>query len=66
MTYLPSCGGQFCPQHRYAETHFKGRNLYIETIERNIRFAIEVGKQGDLSLLRRLPPPPGSTDTDPA
>lgn len=50
--------------YHFAETHFKGRNLYIETIERNIRFAIEVGKQGDLSLLRRLPPGLGAKDPD--
>ncbi len=50
--------------YRFAETHFNGRNLYIETIESNIRFAIEVAKQRDLSLLRRLPPP-GAPDTDP-
>jgi hypothetical protein len=52
--------------YRYAETHFKGRNLYMETIERNIWFAIEVGKRRDLSLLRRLPPPSRAADTDPA
>jgi len=52
--------------YRYAETHFKGHNLYMETIERNIRFAIEVGKRRDLSLLRRLPPPSRAADTDPA
>jgi hypothetical protein len=50
--------------YRFAETHFKGRNLYIETIERNIRFATEVGKLGDLSLLRRLPPALGAKDPD--
>jgi hypothetical protein len=50
--------------YRFAETHFKGRNLYIESIETNIRFATEVGKLGDISLLRRMPPPPGAKDPD--
>jgi len=49
--------------YHFAETHFKGRNLYIDTIERNIQFAIEVAKRRDLSLLRRLPPPVGADDT---
>jgi hypothetical protein len=44
--------------YRYAETHFGGRNLYLETIDKNIRFATEVAKQRDLSLLRRSPPSP--------
>ncbi|MGH7948128.1 MAG: hypothetical protein ACREQF_02760 [Candidatus Binataceae bacterium] len=42
--------------YRYAETHFGGRNLYIETIDRNIQFATEIAKQRNLSLLRRMPP----------
>ena len=51
--------------YRFAETHFKGRNLYIEAMEGNVRFAIEVGKLGDLSLLRRLPPPLAEDEPDP-
>ena len=50
--------------YHFAETHFKGRNLYIEAMEGNVRFAIEVGKLGDLSLLRRLSPPVAEDDTD--
>lgn len=42
--------------YRYAETHFGGPNLYLEAIERNIKFATEVSRQRDLSLLRRSPP----------
>ncbi|HWH49150.1 MAG TPA: HD domain-containing protein [Burkholderiales bacterium] len=42
--------------YRYAETHFGGRNFYIETIYNSIPFAIKVSKERDLSLLRRLPP----------
>jgi len=44
--------------YRYAETHFGGRNFYIEAIDRNIQFANEVATKRDLSLLRRLPPSP--------
>lgn len=49
---------QLAGAYRYAETHFGGRNLYIETIDKNIRFAAEVARQRDLSLLRRSPPRP--------
>lgn len=42
--------------YRYAETHFGGRNYYIETIYNSIPFATKVSKQRDLSLLRRSPP----------
>jgi hypothetical protein len=44
--------------YRYAETHFGGRNYYIETIYNSIPFATKVSKERDLSLLRRLPPTP--------
>jgi hypothetical protein len=47
---------QLAGAYRYAETHFGGRNLYIETIDKNILFAAEVARQRDLSLLRRSPP----------
>ncbi len=40
----------------YAENHFGGRNLYLEEIGKNIRYATEIAKQHDLSLLRRHPP----------
>lgn len=50
--------------YRFAETHFKGRNFYIETIERNMQFATEIVKLRDLSLLRRLPPSLDAADTD--
>jgi len=46
--------------YRFAEVHFGGQNLYIETIEKNIEFAVEVGRQRILSLLRREPPGHGS------
>jgi hypothetical protein len=63
-TAMDRLNNQLGGVYRFAETHFKGRNPYIETIERNIRFATEVRKLRDLSLLRRLPPPSGAADTD--
>jgi len=64
-TAMDRLNNQLGGVYRFAATHFKGRNLYIETIEKNVRFATEVGKLGDLSLLRRMPPPLGADDTDP-
>ena len=63
-TAMDRLNNQLGGAYRFAETHFNGRNLYIETIERNIRFATEVGKQRDLSLLRRVPPSPGAAEID--
>ncbi|MFZ5503217.1 MAG: hypothetical protein ACOY3V_06810 [Pseudomonadota bacterium] len=49
--------------HRYAESQFNGQNLYLEAVERNIKFAEYVAKNdGDIGLLQRTPPQtPGST-----
>jgi hypothetical protein len=44
--------------YRYAETHFGGRNYYIETIYNSIPFAIKVAKARNLTMLRRAPPRP--------
>jgi hypothetical protein len=55
-TAMDRLNNQLGGVYRFAETHFKGRNLYIEAIEKNIWFATEVGKLQDLSLLRRTPP----------
>ena len=44
--------------YRYAETHFGGRNFYIETIYNSIPFATKVAKERNLTLLRRSPPRP--------
>lgn len=43
--------------YRLAEAHFGGQNLYIEELEKNIRYARAVQRQHDLSMLRRAPPP---------
>lgn len=54
--------------HRYAEKHFGGQNLYLEGLEKNIRFAEYVAAHNaDISLLKRIPPDsPGSEQTTPA
>ncbi len=40
----------------YAEHHFGGQNLYLESLEKNIRFAHTLREQGDTSVLKRKPP----------
>jgi len=42
--------------YRYAETHFRGQNLYLEEVQKNIRFAQALASAPDMSALRRLPP----------
>ena len=64
ITAMDRLNNQLGGVYRFAETHFKGRNLYIDTIEANIQFAVKVGKLGDLSLLRRSPPPLGTVESD--
>lgn len=48
--------------YRYAEHHFGGANPYLETIERNIRFAeYIIEHDADIGMLQRTPPQtPGS------
>ena len=43
----------------YADKHFGGQNLYLEEIDKNVHYAVEVAEQHDLSLLRRTLPQPG-------
>jgi hypothetical protein len=38
----------------YAERHFGGQNLYIEAVEKNIRFAQTIADEG--AVLKRVPP----------
>lgn len=42
--------------YRYAEPHFRGQNLYLDELHKNIRFARELSSAPDMSALRRLPP----------
>lgn len=40
----------------FAEAHFGGQNLYIEGVEKNMRFAALVRDEQDFDLLKRTPP----------
>lgn len=40
----------------YAEAHFRGQNLYLDELNKNIDFAKELANEPDLSALRRTPP----------
>jgi hypothetical protein len=42
--------------YRYVQRHFGGQNLYLEEMERNIRFARTIAENRDLSMLRRKLP----------
>jgi hypothetical protein len=42
--------------YEYAEAHFRGQNLYLEELQKNIRFAQELSRESDMSALRRRPP----------
>ncbi|MBI2314161.1 MAG: HD domain-containing protein [Betaproteobacteria bacterium] len=44
--------------YRCAEKHFGGQNLYLEELNKNIRYAERVAKEQDISLLRRTLPQP--------
>ncbi len=40
----------------YLEQHFKGHNLYLSELEKNISHARQITEKHDVSLLRRTPP----------
>ncbi len=42
--------------YAYAESHFRGQNLYLEALHKNIRFARELSSRPDMSALNRQPP----------
>jgi uncharacterized Zn-finger protein len=41
----------------FVKDHFGGQNPYLEEVAKNIRYAERVAETGDLTLLRRVPPP---------
>jgi hypothetical protein len=46
----------------FAEKHFGGQNLYVDEINKNVRYAEHIADHLDLELLRRTPPVnPGSS-----
>ena len=42
--------------YHFAELHFRGQNLYLEELQKNIQFARELSDAVDMSALRRQPP----------
>ncbi len=40
----------------YAESHFDGRNYYIDEMQKNVRYAAAYDAAGDERMLRRAPP----------
>jgi hypothetical protein len=47
---------QLARAYEYAGRHFKGQNLYLEEMQKNVRYAKAVGDAPTGSLLRRAPP----------
>ena len=47
---------QLARAYQYAERHFGGQNLYLEEMQKNVRYAKAVGEASDTDMLRRLPP----------
>jgi len=47
---------QLARAYEYAERHFDGQNLYLEEMQKNVRYARVVGDAPDTDLLRRTPP----------
>jgi hypothetical protein len=42
--------------HAFAQKHFGGQNLYLDEVEKNIRFAEQIRKEENSALLNRTPP----------
>jgi hypothetical protein len=47
---------QLARAYEYAGRHFKGQNLYLEEMQKNVRYAKAVGDAPTGALLRRAPP----------
>ena len=48
---------QLARAYEYAERHFKGQNLYLEEMQKNVRYAQAVGNApAKIDMLRRTPP----------
>lgn len=47
---------QLARAYEYAERHFAGQNLYLEEMQKNVRYARTVSHAPDTAMLRRLPP----------
>jgi hypothetical protein len=47
---------QLARAYEYAERHFRGQNLYLEEMHKNVRYAQAVADAPSLRMLRRAPP----------
>jgi len=47
---------QLARAYEYAERHFRGQNLYVEEMQKNVRYAQAVGDAPNTDMLRRTPP----------
>jgi hypothetical protein len=47
---------QLARAYEYAERHFKGQNLYLEEMQKNVRYAQAMGDAADTDMLRRSAP----------
>lgn len=47
---------QLARAYEYAERHFAGQNLYVEEMQKNVRYAQTVAHAPDAGMLRRTPP----------
>jgi hypothetical protein len=47
---------QLARAYEYAGRHFNGQNLYLEEMQKNVRYAQAVGDAPQAGMLRRLPP----------
>jgi len=47
---------QLARAYEYAERHFDGQNLYLEEMQKNVRYAKAIGDVPSTGVLRRTPP----------
>jgi hypothetical protein len=47
---------QLARAYEYAERHFRGQNLYVEEMQKNVRYAQAVAQAPVTDMLRRVPP----------
>jgi hypothetical protein len=56
MTAAKRLDLQLARAYEYAERHFKGQNLYLEEMHKNVRYAQAVADSSTNGALRRAPP----------
>jgi hypothetical protein len=56
MTAAKRLDLQLARAYEYAGRHFKGQNLYLEEMQKNVRYARAVGEASSTEMLRRSPP----------